>query len=256
MQWRALVEPVSEGTHSLWEIGHRPWPMPTSPWVMKQTWTDLLFAHFPVPVQALRRLVPSRFQIEQHDGTAWVGVVPFHMSGVRLRGLPPIPSTAAFHELNVRTYVSENGKRGVYFFSLDANSALAVWGARRLGLPYHRAEMTLARDGADVLFQSARRGANASFAAVYRPCGGPTVPCPGTLVHFLTERYCLYGQTRAGRPYRLDIHHRPWLLQPARAEVRRNTVMTAAGIYHGRNATLFHFARQQTMVAWAPQFLD
>ena len=223
---------------------------------MTQTWRDLLFAHYPVPVQTVRRLVPGRFQIEQYDGTAWLGVVPFAMTDVRFRALPPIPSTTAFHELNVRTYVTVDGKPGVSFFSLDADSPLAVWAARRIGLPYYRADMSLERDGIDVVYQSRRHQIHATFGAVYRPVGPGCLAEPGSVEHFLTERYCLYAVSRRGRPYRLDIHHPPWLLQPASADIPRNSVIAAAGFCPGPVAPLFHFARRQTMVAWAPHMLD
>jgi uncharacterized protein len=252
----SLVAPVAKTSQILKETAHRPWPIPSGPWIMTQTWNDLLFAHYPVAVDIARRLVPARFQIEHYNGTAWLGVVPFHMTDVRVRALPPIPGTSAFHELNVRTYVTVDAKPGVYFFSLDAGSALAVWGARRLGLPYYHADMSLERDGLDVLYQSRRQQVHATFAAAYRPVGGAFPPEPGSLEHFLTERYCLYAVSRGGRPYRLDIHHRPWLLQPASAEISRSSVISAAGFSPGPVSPVLHYAQQQPMVAWAPSFLD
>jgi uncharacterized protein YqjF (DUF2071 family) len=94
--------------------------MPRGPWIMAQTWHDLLFAHWPVPFEVLRPLVPSQLPLDVFEGQCWVGVVPFWMSGVRGRGLPAIPGLSRFPELNVRTYVSYRDKPGVYFFSLDA----------------------------------------------------------------------------------------------------------------------------------------
>src|SRR5688572_24482592 len=121
--------------HVLRESGHRPWPMPARPWVMTQTWHHLLFAHWRVDVGRLRAHVPSPFDIDLFEGDAWLGVVPFDMTGVRLRGLPPLPLLSAFPELNVRTYVTVQGKPGVFFFSLDAGSTVAVRAARLIGLP-------------------------------------------------------------------------------------------------------------------------
>jgi uncharacterized protein DUF2071 len=97
------------------EISHRPWPLPACRWVMAQSWHDLLFAHWPVDISALRKAVPSALAIDTYQGQAWLGVVPFRMSGVRLRGTPPVPWLSAFPELNVRTYVVAEGKPGVWF---------------------------------------------------------------------------------------------------------------------------------------------
>ena len=108
------------------KTAHRPWPMPAAPWVMTQTWNDLLFAHWPVDGDALRKLVPATFELDRFDGTAWLGVVPFHMTNVAPRFVPALPWVSAFPELNVRTYVTVAGQPGVFFFSLDAGNPLAV----------------------------------------------------------------------------------------------------------------------------------
>src|SRR5918998_2507341 len=122
--------PVSQG-RVVAETAHRPWPLPDGPWLMAQTWGDLLFAHWPVPVEALRPLVPRPLPVDTFDGTAWLGVTPFEVSGLRLRGTVPAPRLSRFAELNVRTYTSHGGKPGIWFFSLDAASAVAVAAARR-----------------------------------------------------------------------------------------------------------------------------
>src|SRR5690606_20213232 len=106
------------------DVAHRPWPPPAAPWVMAQRWQDLLFAHWPLPPAVLSALLPPALELDVYSGQGWLGVVPFRMSGVRLRLLPAVPWLSAFPELNVRTYVRlrDRGveKRGVYFFSLDA----------------------------------------------------------------------------------------------------------------------------------------
>src|SRR5688572_28968890 len=124
-------------------LEHRPWGLPGGAWRWRQSWEDLLFAHWPVPAAVLRPLVPEELRIEEYDGTSWVGVVPFRMSGVMLRPLPDLPGISAFPELNVRLYVERDGKSGVWFLSLDAYNRLAVWGARRFfHLPYFHARMS------------------------------------------------------------------------------------------------------------------
>ena len=133
------------------DVGHRPWPLPVQPWIMKQSWHDLLFAHWPVPVDAMRARVPPGLEIDTFDGAAWLGVIPFHMTNVAPRAVPALPWVSAFPELNVRTYVTCEGKAGVYFFSLDAANPLAVAVARAMfHLPYYPADMDVAAQGSRI----------------------------------------------------------------------------------------------------------
>jgi len=232
-------------------VAHRQWPLSHRPWVMTQSWHDLLFAHWRVDERLLRPHVPAAFDLDRFDGSAWLGVVPFTMSHVAPRGVPPVPWFSAFPELNVRTYVSpRDGKRGVYFFSLDAARLAAVLAARAMfRLPYFPASMQVTGRGEGVHYVSRRRGGSASFVGSYAPTGPAFNPARGTLEFFLTERYCLYHTDLLGRPARLEIHHAPWQLQTARAEISENTMADPLGIpLHG--APLLHFAKRQDVVAW------
>src|SRR5436190_2686663 len=142
---------------SFQRMDHRPWPVPQAPWRWRQSWRDLLFAHWPVPAASLRHLVPKDVEIQEFGGTSWVGVVPFRMEGVMLRHLPNMPRLSAFAELNLRLYVEVGGKPGVWFVSLDAENRLAVWVARRLfHLPYFHATMAVARVGYRIEYRSER----------------------------------------------------------------------------------------------------
>lgn len=221
---------------------------------MTQTWHDLLFAHWPLPPAAVRPLVPAAFALDPFEGEAWLGIVPFHMTNVAPRGVPALPWISAFPELNVRTYVRLHDKPGVYFFSLDASSAVAVTTARTLfNLPYHTATMDVAGVGDVVRYSSVRDAdASASLRAHYRPAGAVFMPRAGTLEHFLTERYCLYHVDRSGAPYRLEIHHAPWPLQTAEAELQRNGMAAVNGISLPDIAPILHFAKRQDMVGWLP----
>jgi uncharacterized protein len=233
------------------QTAHRPWPMPDSPWLMTQTWNDLLFAHWQVDATELRRTVPSTLELDLFAGQAWVAVVPFHMTNVAPRGVPALPWISAFPELNVRTYVRRNGRGGVYFFSLDATNPVAVGVARTLvHLPYFRATMAVEHNDGWVSYRSSRSSAPAEFVGRYRPVGPAAPPVAGTLEHFLTERYCLFTTDKSGRPLSLDIHHPPWPLQPAEAEIERNTMAQAAGITLPSVVPLLHFSKRQDMVAW------
>jgi uncharacterized protein YqjF (DUF2071 family) len=234
---------------------HRPWPMPSAPWLMTQSWHHLLFAHWPVNAAELRHLVPRAFDIDLFEGQAWLGIVPFYMTNVRLRWTPPLPWLSAFAELNVRTYVRVGDRPGIYFFSFDAGRRLAVAAARRfLNLPYVVAKMSVDATQECVTYDSTREKHPAVFRAEYGPTAAPFEARKGSLEYFLTERYCLYNLNRRREAYRLDIHHAPWALQPARAKISANTMARAAGIQLDGQPALLHFSRRQDMIAWAPTY--
>jgi uncharacterized protein YqjF (DUF2071 family) len=236
----------------LGETAHRPWPVPGRPWVQGQTWLDLLFAHWSLPVAALRPAVPAELPIDTFDGRAWLGITPFELSGLRLHGTPPVPGLSRFPETNVRTYATVDGKPGVYFLSLDAGSGIAVAGARlTFRLPYFRARMSVERVGDEVVYRSRRLTAEASLAVRYRPSGPVFQAPPGTLEHFLTERYCLYTVDERHRLHRAEIHHPPWPLQEARADFELNTMTAPQGMELAAERPLCHFSARQDVVVWA-----
>lgn len=239
------------------DIAHRPWPLPRDPWLTAQRWTDLLFAHWPIDASILHALVPGSLPLDTFDGVGWLSIASFYLSHLRPRWLPALPWLSEFPELNVRTYVSLGGKPGVYFFSLDAGSALAVAGARAAyHLPYFNARMTTSRDSnGNVAYTSRRtdqRGKPAEFAAHYRPTRPVVKSTPGTLDHWLTERYCLYATDAARRVYRAEIHHHPWPLQAVEAEIETNTMAAAAGIELPVVAPRLAFASLLDVVVWPP----
>ena len=238
----------------LQHTAHRPWPLPRGPWIMAQTWHDLLFAHWPLPPQVLRPLVPEQLPLDTYDGQCLLAVAPFHMSNVRPRGLPPLPGFSRLPELNVRTYVKLQDKPGVYFFSLDAGALSAVFAARSFyRLPYYYAHMKVQSSGEEIRYHSVRRvPANAEFRGSYRPAAPVRLRAPGSLEHWLTERYCLYALSRRGHVLRGEIHHAPWLLQPAEAEIRSNTMARAAGLSLPDTPPLLHYAARQDTLVWLP----
>jgi uncharacterized protein len=236
---------------SLDETAHRPWPVKQEPWLMGQTWQNLLFAHWRVPHDALRPHVPDALQLEQHDGSAWIGLTPFRVAGLRIRGVPPLPLLSSFLELNCRTYVRHGDRPGIWFFSLDAARAAAATAARlTYQLPYRHARMAIARAGSRIEYRSRARTAHAVLRAAYEPTGPATHPAPGTLEHFLTERYCLYTVDRHARLRRADIHHPPWALQPAGAELAENTMTEPFEIHLPAQQPLLHYAARQDVLVW------
>jgi uncharacterized protein len=217
---------------------------------MKQTWHDLLFAHWPIPTNELRPLVPFQLALDTFEGQCWVGVVPFWMSGVRARGLPPIPGLSRFPELNVRTYVTYDGKPGVYFFSLDAANRAAVWGARTFyHLPYFHADMKSTEQNGRIAYSCVRRSQPAEFRATYHPNGPVRIRATKTLEHFLTARFCLYT-THQNQVYRCDIHHLPWPLQDADAQFERNSMTVPAKIALPPTPPLLHFSKHLQVLIW------
>jgi uncharacterized protein YqjF (DUF2071 family) len=247
-------------------------------------WCDLAFLHWPVPARVLRPLIPTPLELETFDGSAWVGVVPFRMEGVRLRGVPPIPTTHAFPEINVRTYVRADERAGVWFFSLDASSRLAVRGARLLyNLPYYDADIEVrpldrarlsdgltphasraesqavdSAGGAGIRYHGHRvhRDApSAEFEADYAPAATTASyeASPGTLEHFLVERYCLFTYDRRRGLGLIDVDHASWQLQRGTAAIRANTMALAAGIRLPEIEPVVHVTRDVDVRAWTRQ---
>ena len=221
--------------------------------LMHQNWGKLLFMHWAIDPEILRPLIPGQLSIDTFDGTAWIGVVPFTMWGIRASFLPPIPGTSAFHELNVRTYVHYQGVPGVWFFSLDAANSLAVWGARSFyHLPYFNAQMDLEQSENQIVYRSTRidrRGAPASFQGAWE-IGKPLPPSqPGSIEFFLTERYCLYAAHRE-RIYRSRIWHQPWPLQSAKLVSYKSTMVSGLGLPEPEDEPLLHYAESISVDIW------
>ncbi len=242
---------------------HRPFPLPRSPWSSKQNWHDLLFAHWEIPSERIRPLVPRSLELDLFDGKAYVAVAPFTIAGIRARMSPPLPGVRGFLELNVRTYVRHKDIPGVYFFSLDAASLPAVWSARAAyGLPYFHASMSARTSGEWIEYGSRRESAfnpksflPAEFKGRYRPVSGPQPRQRNTLENFLVERYCLYA-VRRGQLVRAHIHHMPWQLQDAEGEIEVNSMASVSGIELPKGRPLLHFSRFLEVLIWWPEVIS
>lgn len=222
---------------------------------MAQNWHDLLFMHWPISQEVLRPLVPAELRLDEFAGQCWVGVVPFRMSGVRLRMTPAIPVLSAFPELNVRTYVKVQERPGVYFFSLDATRWPAVKAARAFyKLPYFHAKMSCRVRNDKIIYRSQRLNDKAVLRCQYRPVSSVQLAEPETLKHWLTERYCLYT-VRSHRVYRAEVHHQPWPLQEAEAQIETNSMAEAAGITLPEMDPLVYFARKLEVIVWPLRLL-
>jgi len=192
-----------------------------------QEWRDLLFVHWPVAAATLRQYVPEALELEEFDGSAWIGLTPFWIGAMGLFAGPRIRCRVP--ETNLRTYVRFQGRPGVWFFTLDITSRLAVAGGRGLyKLPYRHASMEVSNEADRVVYQS-RRDDGSGFAFRYRPIGPVSPAAPGSLEHWLTERYTLFSATDRGAIFRADIEHRPWPLQPAELTIERNEMPIPGG---------------------------
>jgi uncharacterized protein YqjF (DUF2071 family) len=263
------ADPQSDPQSILAVTAHRPWPLPTRPWRLRQRWNDLLFAHWPIPPIDIQKLLPPGLELDTFDGHAWVGVIPFWMDNVVTRSIADrtfaIPTTRTFPELNLRTYVrsSRTGRGGVYFFSLDCASPLAVLGARTIfHLPYFPAKMTRTTTPSGLTHYTSQRQLTRNpvrYQATYAPSReASNTPRSGArpalgrtcLSSFLTERYCLFTHSR-GRILVGEIHHRPWPLEPAEADIRLNEIPAAHGITLPDTAPILHFSRQLEVILWS-----
>jgi uncharacterized protein YqjF (DUF2071 family) len=233
---------------------------------MTQRWNDLLFAHWPMPAGEIDARLPEGLEADTFQGKAWLGVVPFWMDMIQMRGLPTIPGARRTPELNLRTYVRDRntGTPGVYFFSLDAANLLAVSVARTFfHLPYFWAQMRVAprsqaRSEREFEFYSRRLLSRRPvlFSARYRGLG----PSPkliqsrvGTIEAFLTERYCLFTQDAMGHLLRADIHHVPWTLEDAEAEIEHNDLASHIGLELPKVEPLLHYSRHLAVYIWAAE---
>ncbi len=197
-------------------------------------WRNLLFAHWPIEPEKIRPLLPSKLELDTYDGWAWIGIVPFHLT-IRLNWMP---FAFEFPEVNVRTYAKHRGKTGVWFFSLDASSRLAVTTARwRYCLPYHRAKMKLQIDrqcaSRWIQFESRRTGRSTKPALLeieYGPLGESFHAETDSLEHWLTERYSLFAVDQKGAIACADVEHIPWPLHRAEATFKTNTMLQPLGL--------------------------
>jgi len=232
-------------------IRQRPAELP----LMEHHWGKLLFMHWPISAERLRQIVPPQLTIDTYDGEAWIGVTPFTMWDVRLSFTPPVPYLSDFHELNVRTYVLYRGVPGVWFFSLNTNSSMTVFGARTFYfLPYFHSRIDLRQEG-DTIHYNLRR-ADADRPAVFNASWkiGKDLPEaePGTLEYFLTERYCLYSASGESI-YRARIHHPPWPLRQAKLISHASDIAESDYLPKLKGDPLVHYAEALAVDVWPPE---
>jgi uncharacterized protein YqjF (DUF2071 family) len=221
--------------------------------LMHQVWGKLLFMHWRIDEKLLRPLIPAALEIDTFDSSAWIAVTPFTMWDIRAFPpfVPPVPGFSSMHELNLRTYVHLDRVPGVWFFSLDCNSAAAVLAARALySLPYYNAEIEIEEQGTRIDYSLTRTDdPPAELQASWKV--GETLPYshPGSLEFFLTERYCLYSE-RDGKLYRARIYHEPWPLKKAGLTSLSSTMIQSLGLPAPEQEPLLHYAEEISVDIW------
>jgi uncharacterized protein YqjF (DUF2071 family) len=223
------------------------------PWAVAMDWRDALFLHWRADADALRRIIPHDLELDTYDGAAWVSIVAFSITGARLRGMPSFAALPPFNEINVRTYVRDQEKGGVWFFSLDAANTFAVWAGRTgLHLPYIDAHINGSWQPNCCEYRSERKrdsdaarfSAEVSFSGTARPGAA------GSLEHWLAERYCFFATNRHGRTLRCDVAHEPWPLYDGTAMISENGLLSAAGIVALDAQPIAHASRGVSTHAW------
>ena len=224
--------------------------MTNLPWIMKQTWKDVLFAHYPVQKKVLEKLVPSVLPLDTYNGTCWVSIVPYLTSSMHPRGFPPIPGMAAYPGFNIRTYVTLNGKPGVYFFRLTAANFLAAHFAKTFfRLPYLYMDMKYKKVKNLIVFESEKK-TGLQLLCNYKSISDPVPTEKGSLEEWLVERYCVYTVNKKGVPLRGDILHEPWLLEKAEAEFHQNTLLSSLNIVAENEKPILHYAKSRVVRFW------
>ena len=223
---------------------HRPWPIPTSSWRYYQEWLDLLFLHFQVDYDLLRSLVPAELQIDQHEGSSYVSLVAFKMKDIRPKNLPAFSPISDFYEINVRTYIDQDGKKGVYFINIEASKYLSALVARKLsGLPYEKSMILRDAQGYHNLNQKRGFKLKTIFEVT------DEIKIKSSLDSWLTERYCLYLDKPDGI-YRFDIHHPEWPLFSVQLQECQLDYITGDIHLHNENIALLHYSPGVPVLAW------
>jgi hypothetical protein len=197
---------------------------------MVQQWRDLAYVHWRYPVEEVQALLPSGVEVDVHDGSAWVGLIPFSMRKIGLPRLPAVPYLGSFPEVNVRTYVRCNGKPGVWFFSLDVNRFLPALVARTTYLlPYCWGSARHFRDG-DVLKTTVRRRWPSTSSTHISILIGDEIEEPSDTAVFLSARWGLYSKGFRGALRYAPVDHEKWPLYSATLLNIDDSLVTSAGL--------------------------
>lgn len=231
------------------EVHRRPFPLPMLPWVMTQEWNHLLMLHWPVSRLLLEPFVPKPLTVDTYENNAWISFILFKVTNMRFRGLPKIPYLHTFNEINIRTYVTYKGNRGVYFFSLSVNKWLNALAPKLLLFPYYYKKIALQQDE---VFHFSLKGQNEKFDCSYSSASDLFITSPGSLDYWLLERYCFWTVKRKWL-FRGDIHHEQWRVNEAKVSIRDNSLarFLPRSIFQDKPRT--HFTERKQVFIWPIQ---
>lgn len=234
----------------LQQTTHRPWELPTTGWSYYQEWNNALFFHWEIPLELLQSLVPSNLKVDLYEGKAYISLVPFTMQKIRPKYLPSLAFVSDFHEINLRTYVTHQGKPGVFFISIEAEKSLSAFLSRMLsGLPYKKSTMVRTPKG----YTSQNKLQDFRFSAEYEI--QEVIVAKTGLDRFLTERYSLYLE-RNGKLYRYQIHHKEWELRNVRMDKFDSKYIINALNLEGKVPDLMHYSEGVQVIAWDREVLS
>lgn len=234
--------------------GHRPYVLPSRPWIMRQVWQNFIFVHWPVSMESIRALVPSCLEIDTFDRQAWIGIYTFRTQGLYLRGFPSLSLFSPFYGINLRTYVTYKGKPGVYFIHLNSTHWTALRIARAwYRLNYFHAKIRFSNDGEYLVYDGiiqSHKGTSSTYHIRFSPESMVYYPQREKLDYFLTERYCLYSVDSKDHLYCAEIHHSPWPLQKANAEILNNSLTKFYNLQLTNQKPVFHFSKGVDVLIW------
>lgn len=239
------------------QLDHRPFPLPSSPWLLSQVWEDLLFMHYPMDPNVLRDYVPRELELDVFQNKAWITIIPFRVTKMKGRGIPSLPLLKEYLEINVRTYVKYKGIPGIYFFSLDANHPLFVIGIKTaIGLPFKHAHIVFNQMENSFRFKHHRQSdkhATEKIELTYKPGEVLFETLPGTLDYWLLERYCMYSYL-GKYLIRGDIHHDKWKVSKATATTSINTMLSFLSPDNCPKIPSFlHYSKRRRVFCYPPK---
>ncbi|WP_407480730.1 YqjF family protein [Elizabethkingia meningoseptica] len=235
--------------HILSETKHRPWKLPYGKWQYYQEWNDALFIHFEVNYEMLRNLVPDQLNIDQFKGKYYISVVAFKMEKIRPRNLPSVSFISDFYEINVRTYINNNDKQGVYFLNIEAEKQLSAFVARTLsGLPYEKSEIKRSENH----YTNKNSRKNFSLTSAFKT--GEKIKNKSAFDLWLTERYCLY-LLRNNELLRYEIHHKEWPLYSVKDSAISLHYKFGPIELTGENMLNYHYSPGVEVLSWKAEKL-
>lgn len=225
---------------------HRPWPMPPGTWKFYQEWNRVVFLHWRVPLDELKKLVPSQLEIDTFGGQAWISLVAFTMEKIRPRYIPPFPPISNFHEINIRTYVKYNNKAGVYFLSIEGGKRFSCFLARQIsGLPYRYSKINRSKND----YISKNNIYKDELLIQYS--AGKKIQQPSATDKWLTERYALFDDADK-KIVTYELHHMPWEIHELSIEKAAISYPRFGNLIHNA-PDVAHYSNGVKVVAWGKE---